>query len=341
MPALQAAEKLCFGGFWEGHDFSRAVKSPKINRALAPDDRLCRQTEFFPQTVEPLRSGRRAEITFQNPAREARIRIAHSLSDDACFLHLSCSTEMTDNWKPYLCKVNGKPASILVNLGLRESVPMSSKPWLLWVWVCFQSPRPDGLSDGKEAPTLYKIEDALAPTLARECGAILSGRITMEGWREFYFYGETKDGFGSVVRDAMKGFDDYKFDVGEQEDLSWNQYLNVLYPSLEDQERIANMDLLDKLVEQGDVLTAPREVQHWISFHSEQSRALFREAAAEAGYRIVGEHQSDGELPFGISISRIQSIEREFIDQTVIALLKLCGTFDGDYEGWETPVITQ
>jgi hypothetical protein len=84
--------------------------------------------------------------------------------------------KMMDNWKPYLCNVDEKLASILVNLGLRESLPISSKPWLLWVWVHLQSPRPDGLSDSKEAATLYQIEDALAPFLARECRAILSGR---------------------------------------------------------------------------------------------------------------------------------------------------------------------
>ena len=54
---------------------------------------------------------------------------------------------MTENWKPYLCNVNGKIASIFVNLGLRESVPIGSKPWLLWTWVHFQSPRTDSLSD--------------------------------------------------------------------------------------------------------------------------------------------------------------------------------------------------
>jgi len=151
---------------------------------------------------------------------------------------------MTDNWKPYLCKVNDKLASILVNLGLRESVPISSKPWLLWVWVYFHSPRHDGLSDSKEAPTLYEIEDALTPSLARECRAILSGRITTEGRREFYFYGETKDGFRKAATEALKNFEGYRFDVGEQHDSSWHQYLNVLYPSSEDLERIANMDLL-------------------------------------------------------------------------------------------------
>jgi hypothetical protein len=29
---------------------------------------------------------------------------------------------MTDDWKPYICNVNGSLASIAVNLGLRESV---------------------------------------------------------------------------------------------------------------------------------------------------------------------------------------------------------------------------
>jgi regulator of RNase E activity RraB len=249
--------------------------------------------------------------------------------------------EITDNWKPYICNVNGKLASILVNLGLRDAVPITSKPWLLWVWVYFQSPRPDGLSDSKEAPILYRIEDALTACVARTCQAILSGRITTNGRREFYFYGETKDGFRKAVREALSGFDGYKFDAGKQEDSSWNQYLNVLYPSLEDLERIANMDLLDELVKKGDVLTVPREVQHWMSFRSQESRTLFRGAAAAAGYGILGETESEGEFPFGISVTRTQSIEQRLVDQTVIELLRLCRDFNGDYEGWETPVVTQ
>jgi uncharacterized protein (TIGR01619 family) len=248
---------------------------------------------------------------------------------------------MTDNWKPYLCNVNGKLASVLVNLGLRDSVPIASKSWLLWVWVYFQLPRDDGLSDGKEAPTLYKIEDALTPCLSRACHAMLCGRITTEGRREFYFYGENANGFRKAVREVLAGFEGYKFDLGEQIDSSWAQYLNVLYPSPEDLERIANMDLLDVLVKKGDILTVPREVQHWMTFPSEQSRVLFRKAAAEAGYGIARETDRDGEFPFGISVTRTQSIEQKLIDQTVIELLGLCRSFNGDYEGWETPVVTQ
>lgn len=218
---------------------------------------------------------------------------------------------------------------------------MSSKPWLLWVWVYFESPRPDGLSDSNEAPTLYKIEDALAPSLSRECQAILTGRITTEGRREFYFYAETKDGFGNAVREAMKGFEGYEFDLGEQEDPQWDQFFDVLHPSEEDLQRIANMDLLDVLEKKGDVLTVAREVQHWMYFRTVSSRDLFRDAAAAVGYTIVSVSTTEGNLPFGIVVARTQSIEKASIDSTVVELLHLSKQFEGEYDGWETPVVTQ
>src|SRR5579859_4709781 len=118
--------------------------------------------------------------------------------------------------------------------------------------------------------------------------------------------------------EVLNGFEGYKYDLGEQEDQSWSQYLNVLYPSLENLNRISNKDLLEKLVEKGDVLTVPREVHHWMSFRSKQARESFRQAATGAGYRIAGETVSEREFSFGISITRTQSIEQQVIDQTVI-----------------------
>src|SRR5579864_5153318 len=49
---FQAAEKLRLGSGWEGHDFSRAVKSFKTNRASAPAGCLRHQSEFFSSLLE-------------------------------------------------------------------------------------------------------------------------------------------------------------------------------------------------------------------------------------------------------------------------------------------------
>jgi uncharacterized protein (TIGR01619 family) len=248
---------------------------------------------------------------------------------------------MTDNWKSYFCNVNDNLASIFVNLGLRDDVPILSKAWLLWVWVYFQSPRPDGLSDSTEAPRLFKIEDALDLSVAQVCRAIPCGRITTEGHREFYFYGETSDGFGEAVKSALATFEGYEFDMGDQKDPLWEQYLDVLYPSQEDLERIKNSDVLDVLTEKGDVLSAAREVQHWLYFRSQQSRAAFSEDAVKAGFRIASESDVKGDLPFGLSVVRTQSVEQEHIDATVIELVRLAQRFEGEYDGWETPIVTQ
>jgi len=248
---------------------------------------------------------------------------------------------MTENWRSYFCNVNDSLASLFVNLGLRNDVPILSKPWLLWVWIYFRSSRPDGLSDSKEAPELFKIEDALTLQLSRTCGAVLSGRITTEGRRELYFYGETRTEFSKAVAKAMSDFEEYKFDIGEKEDSLWEQYLNVLYPSAEDLERIKNRDLLDVLEQKGDVLTTARDVEHWMYFASEAARSSFRKAAVEAGFRIASESQVEGGLPFGISIVRTQAVEEALIDATVIELLHLTRQFQGEYDAWETPLITQ
>jgi uncharacterized protein (TIGR01619 family) len=177
--------------------------------------------------------------------------------------------------------------------------------------------------------------------VGRACQATPCGRITTEGRREFYFYGETKSGFSQAVEAALQGFEGYRYDTGCQDDSEWGQYLNVLYPSPEDLQRIANMDLLDVLLKKGDVLTVAREVQHGIYFRSEASQSSFRDTAISAGVKIVSEPTAKGELPFGIVVARTQSIEQNTIDRTVLELFNLARRVDGDYDGWETPVVTQ
>src|SRR5438309_5000971 len=99
---------------------------------------------------------------------------------------------MSENWKSYICNVNGKLASIALDLGAGKKASSGNKPWLLWVWVYLQSPRADGLSDGKEFKTLGAIEDELTTQSSAACEGINVGRITTDGRREFYFYGAPK-----------------------------------------------------------------------------------------------------------------------------------------------------
>ena len=248
---------------------------------------------------------------------------------------------MTGDWASYFCNVNDVLASIFLNLELRASIPDKNKPILLWVWVYMKSPRQDGLSSQSEFDVLCAIDDTLTETLREKLDAVFCGRITTAGRREFYFYGSTSEPLQAEVENALSRFRSYEFDCGTKTDPEWKQYLDVLYPSDESRQQIENRKVLDALERQHDTLKVPRDVTHWIYFRTERDREEFRSAILPLEYRIESEPPGDSsDFPFGLCIVRFQSINPAEINDAVTELFRISKKYAGDYDGWETQVIS-
>lgn len=248
---------------------------------------------------------------------------------------------MSDTWDFYFANVNDAAASLFVDLGIRDSVPIAERPWLLWMWVYFRTVREDGLSSSDEAPILYDIEDALTREVKDSVNGELVGRITTAGRREFYFYGPRPSGFEEAVSRALKRFPDYKFDTGTQEDPEWSQYLNVLYPSPADHERIKNRHVIESLEKHGDSLKKPRPISHWVYFSSPQDRESFSAQAVSAGFKITdqsGSDDSEAGHPFGLTLERTDRVDWNSINEVTLELLRMAQEINGAYDGWETSV---
>ncbi len=248
---------------------------------------------------------------------------------------------MSDAWDFYFANVNDVIASLFVDLGIRDSVPDPERPWLLWAWVYFRQPRDDGLSSSEEAPTLNEIEDALTNEVTKTTQAELVGRITTAGRREFYFYGPQPDHFEKAVASALKRFQDYEFDMGTKEDADWSQYLNVLFPSPEDHQRIKNLHVIEQLEKHGDALKKPRLVNHWAYFESPQDRNKFTAKAVSAGFKVAAQSESENseaERPFGVNLARVDRVDWDSINEATLLLFRLAQEVNGDYDGWETSV---
>jgi len=142
---------------------------------------------------------------------------------------------MSDNWDFYFANVGGVVSSLLVNLGIRNSVPDPQRPWLLWSCVYFPRPSEDGyqISEEDETSILVRIEETLTQAVKESAEAELVGRITSDSRREFYFYGPRSDGFEEAVANALMNFPGYQYKAGAREDSDWSHYLNVLYPTAE------------------------------------------------------------------------------------------------------------
>jgi hypothetical protein len=249
---------------------------------------------------------------------------------------------MSEDWNFYLCNVDDVLASVFIDLGLREFVPDKSKPHLLWVSVDLRWPREDGLSASTEFDWLKAIEEKLTAALIGGFDAVLCGRITTDGRREFYYYAPRSERLEAAVEGAMSQFRNYEFDCGSKTDPEWRQYLDVLYPSDEDRQRIENRKVLEVLEEKNDRLKAPRDVSHWIYFRSETDREEFQRAVSPLEYRIQSKPRRDRrEFPFGLCVVRFQSVKPTEVDSAVKELFRLAKTHRGDYDGWETQVIPQ
>jgi len=247
---------------------------------------------------------------------------------------------MSDSWAFYFARVNGAVSSILTDLSAREHAPDTSRPHLLWAWLPLQVPREDGLSSSEEFDTLNRIEDALTGAVEKVTKGQYVGRITGAGRREYYFYAPKPDNFGEVVAAICAQFEGYAPEWGDQPDPAWSQYLELLYPSGRELQRIRNTQVVEALKSHGDSLTKVRPVTHWVYFADEAGRQEARARLTAAGFSAEDSDNtaSGGRRPLGLRLERTDRVDQDSIDATVFEILDAIENVDADYDGWECPV---
>jgi hypothetical protein len=248
---------------------------------------------------------------------------------------------LSDEWDFYFARVNDAVSSIFVDLGVRPEAPLEKRPWLLWVWVELKAPRPDGLSSNEEAPTLHEIGEALAAAIAPACDAQMVGRITGASRREFYFYAAEPGGLDGAAAQAMQRYEHYPFETGSKLDPDWEQYLELLYPSDTNLQRMFNRRVLESLEAEGDVHETPRKVDHWLGFASAQSREACRDTLLAIEFALEEEFESEdaGEaFPHALVVSRVDPVDSHTINGITLELARVAGEHGGRYDGWECPV---
>jgi len=244
---------------------------------------------------------------------------------------------MSDEWDSYFANVNDELASLFVDLGIRDSVPDPLRRHLTWCWVYLNQPRQDGLSSVDEAPMLGTIEDDLLGSLKERAAFV--GRITTAGRREFYFYGDDTTRCEDAISHTMRKHAAYRFDLGSKRDEPWSQYLDLLYPSPEEFQRIKNRRVVEVLEQHGDQLAKARPVSHWAYFPTPGARNAFLAEVTGRGFTIADGSTDAGEPsphPYGVTLEKVDSIDQ--IDDVTIELFRLARSHDGEYDGWETAV---
>lgn len=247
---------------------------------------------------------------------------------------------MTDNWNFYFCTLSGRRASIFVDLGLGETAPFPAYGHVGVFRLYMIEAREDGFSSSEEFERLIAVEDALSTALADEKRTLYVGRITTDGERDFFCYTSAPDALRGIIVEVMKGFPQYRFDVSVRPDPEWKTYFELLHPAPVEWEQIRNNAIRRQLMDQGDTLTEPREIDHWAYFEDEDARDLFIERAGELGYALRQAVDPEGERQnYSAQVWRRSAPRSPEFDEETLALRTLAEEMEGEYDGCEIAVI--
>ena len=245
-----------------------------------------------------------------------------------------------DTEKPVVISFNNSAASEINELPLNQ---------LLIVSVNIKNPADDGLPQGEEFTTLDEIEDTLDEFIKTK-PTVNVGRVTTDGGRYFYYYGTFEENsVDQFLKNLAEKFS-YLIEYALKEDAEKTSYWNILYPTQEEWQLISNQMVLKGIIENGDDLTAPRRIDHWIYFNDQAHLYNFSLWAKGNGFEIEEiraedekEVEDEEEVPphkFTLQVFHTAIPQSDFIDKTTIILFRKAKENEGDYDGWETLVVS-
>tara|TARA_R110001592_G_scaffold94289_4_gene273052 strand:+ start:500 stop:1246 length:747 start_codon:yes stop_codon:yes gene_type:complete len=244
---------------------------------------------------------------------------------------------MESDWDAYLCEIEEKPASILLDLEFMRLAPIATLPYMAWVCVYMKQPTPDGLMSDEEYDVLQEIDERLDDRLQAEGTSDFIGRIIHDGCQRYYFYRSEGGDWEDRVRDAMRTFPDYESESGTDEDPEWELFFELLCPDDTELRGMYDYRVLQSLESNGDPLTASRELTHWAYFADETTRQAFQQKAEAAGFTLVSLHDPDEDVEqFSIVIARDDIPSYENIANVTLPLMQMAEACGGDYDSWES-----
>lgn len=253
----------------------------------------------------------------------------------------STAQEYSGDWDTYLMNVENKPVSVMVDLTFGASPVSKEKPNAIIIRIRLLSVLQNGMPSDKEAKVLNEVEDSLVEKLNAALQSVYVGRYTAAGVRDFYFYSNDTSGYKNIITQALQKYPAFRWLAKTEADRQKNNYYDVLYPTPEGMEHIQNRRMVDQLRSKGDIMTAPRRVDHLIFFKNENDRKAFAVAVQDSGFVVenAGQEQGIKERPYSLQISRVDKIDYDSIDKVALYLWKLALQHFAKYDGWETFVV--
>lgn len=245
---------------------------------------------------------------------------------------------MAEDWVTYPMEDEGTLRLVGINLAWAEQAPDRTRPLCTLVRIPFHAPEENRLGTTQERDRIGDIEDALAERIERESGAAHVLSIRGDGAIEFWAY--SNPGAQTAIHAAARElFKEWNVEMTSKPDPSWKMYTNLL-PDAATMREIGDLQLVQLLESKGDTLTTPRAVEHFIFFPSRPAAEEFATQAQTYGFEVRIQDAED-DRPVTAIASREDPVDLESIHEITTLLTDLADEHRGEYDGWETRVVTE
>ena len=257
------------------------------------------------------------------------------------FFHLTLfasSQPIQHDWENYIMSVDGKPVSVNVDLGLAPVAPLKERTFVIILRIKLKNADTKGMPYPDEYAVLLNMEDSLIAELGKETGAIFTGRFTQRGIREFYFYAPDTIGYAKGANMAMKNFLDYAWLSKAKEDVKWENYFTVLYPSELELLKIKSRREIGKIDNDDNSQRKTVSVHHFFSFLSFHDRDQFLRNLSWTGFEIISmpEDVDFKTNKFLLELERKAIPDLIWIEQFIVPLYRSAQKYGGKYLSWRT-----
>jgi len=166
------------------------------------------------------------------------------------------------------------------------------------------------------------------------------GRIISNGEVTFIYALKLDFEWGDTVAAAMGHFD-YEYEYGSRQDMEWEVYQKLLFPTVKEWQVIANHHACDNLQEQGDNLRLERAIEHKAYFKSAENRKKFIVLIEDDGFLIQKEMEIpfNGETMYGVQFYRKDVPFYYDIDELTLKIIDMSDSCEGSYDGWECSLV--
>lgn len=130
-------------------------------------------------------------------------------------------------------------------------------------------------------------------------------------------------------------FPNYKSQLWVDEDSEWECYFETLYPNEYSMQEINNNKVLDALHNAGDNLSAPRPIQHWSYFNSQEDADAFVSKVAAEGFEIVTNEVLEDQEEYQYQVSITRTDMPGDVNEVTWYLMDVSAECEGYYDGWE------